>query len=95
MKNRLPRFSKKLLSLFLLKTILTGFLGVIIFEQEIDSENVMAEKSQEETFQEELNWTIDEKTATKRVNHFSFVIEDIDNPKIKARRESTFIAPVK
>ncbi len=65
MKNRLPRFSKKLLSLFLLKTILTGFLGVIIFEQEIDSKSVMAEKSQEETFQEKLNWTIDEKIATK------------------------------
>ena len=48
-----------------------------------------------EVYQTTVSLSIDEKTATKRVNHFSFVIEDIDNPKIKARRESTFIAPVK
>lgn len=42
-----------------------------------------------------VSLAMDEKSAIKRVSRFNFVIEDLDNPKIKARRESTFLAPVK
>ncbi|HLB05809.1 MAG TPA: cytochrome c oxidase accessory protein CcoG [Thermodesulfobacteriota bacterium] len=45
-------------------------------------------------YQTTVSLAIDEKAATKKVSHFAFVIEDVDNPKIKARRESTFLAPV-
>lgn len=47
-----------------------------------------------EVYQTTVSLAIDEKAATKKISHFAFVIEDVDNPRDKARRESTFLAPV-
>jgi polyferredoxin len=47
-----------------------------------------------EVYQATVSLISEEKAANKKVNHFAFVIEDVDNPKINARRESTFLAPV-
>lgn len=47
-----------------------------------------------EVYQTTVSLSIDEKAANKKVSRFAFVIEDVDNPKIQAKRESTFLAPV-
>lgn len=47
-----------------------------------------------EVYQTTVSLVTDEKVANKKINHIAFTIEDVDNPKINARRESTFLAPV-
>lgn len=47
-----------------------------------------------EVYQTTVSLAIDEKATTNKVSSFVFVIEDVDNPKIKARRDSTFLAPL-
>lgn len=47
-----------------------------------------------EVYQATVSLVTDEKVTNKKVNHIAFLIEDVDNPKISARRESTFLAPV-
>lgn len=46
-----------------------------------------------EIYQTSLYLIAGDRTLSKRVNHLTFVIEDKDNPKVSARRESTFLIP--
>lgn len=46
-----------------------------------------------EVYQTTVSLVTDGKVTNKKVSHIAFTIEDVDNPKISARRESTFLAP--
>lgn len=47
-----------------------------------------------EVYQTTVSLATDEKAINKKVNRIVFVIEDVDNSRISARRDSTFLAPV-
>lgn len=46
-----------------------------------------------EVYQTSLALTVKGRNMASKVNGFDFVIEDVDNPEVKAKRQSTFLVP--
>ncbi len=47
-----------------------------------------------EVYQTTLSLIVQDKIPNKKVTHFTFIVEDIDNKAMSAKRESTFLLPV-